>query len=338
MTQQEKDIKEFVEAFPFTSYLQGKSVLITGATGLIGSSIVKCLLALNAGMDIVIPVRNIAKAARIFGEQLGSLRVVEVDSLETWTKQVKEAFHYIIHCASPTSGKFMEEYPVETFCLAYETTLNLLKLAHETHVEGMTYISSLEYYGQVLDDKVITEDSQGYVDATSARSSYPLGKRAAEYLCFAFAKEYAVPVKVARLTQTFGAGVAMEDNRVFAQFARSSIESRDIILHTTGDSAKPYCYTTDAVSAILYILLKGGYGEAYNVANEETYVSIREMAELVKDVFNPNIQVRMELNDSMGYAPVTKLRLSAQKLRSLGWQPCYDLREMFWRLIEGMRN
>ena len=144
-------------------------------------------------------------------------------------------------------------------------------------------MSSLEYYGQNFDDKIITEEVQGYVDNTAARSSYPLGKRAAEYLCAAYSQQYGVNVKIARLTQTFGAGVAADDNRVFAQFARSIICETDIVLHTKGDSAKPYCYTIDCVSAILYILLKGNNGEAYNVANSETYISIREMAEFLRD-------------------------------------------------------
>lgn len=142
-----------------------------------------------------------------------------------------------------------------------------------------------------------------------------------------------MPVKIARLTQTTGAGIAQDDNRVIVQFARLAAEGRDIVLHTTGEAARPYCYTIDAISAILYILLRGDNGEAYNVANEDTYISALGMAEYLKQHFNPGIDVRVELNESMGYAPVTKLRLSAQKLMALGWQPRYGLEEMFERLI-----
>ena len=124
-----------------------------------------------------------------------------------------------------------------------------------------------------------------------------------------------------------------DDNRVVAQFARLAAKGEDIVLHTTGESARPYCYTTDCISALLYILLKGKNGEAYNVANDSTYISARGMAEFLRDNFNPAIDVRVELNDNMGYAPASKLNLSTEKLRALGWQPRYDLKQLFERLI-----
>ena len=174
---------------------------------------------------------------------------------------------------------------------------------------------------------------QGYWDVMSVRGSYPVAKRAVENLCCAYASEYGVPVKVARLTQTTGAGIAKDDNRVVAQFARLAAKGEDIVLHTTGESARPYCYTMDCVSALLYILLRGKNGEAYNVANDNTYISARDMAEFLRDNFNPSIDVRVELNGNMGYAPVSKLDLSTEKLRALGWQPQYDLKQLFEHLI-----
>ena len=137
-----------------------------------------------------------------------------------------------------------------------------------------------------------------------------------------------------RLTQTTGAGISKDDNRVIAQFARCAANGEDIVLHTTGESARPYCYTIDSVSAILYVLLKGNAGEAYNVANEETYISARGMAEYLRDNFNKDIDVRIEIADNMGYAPVTKLRLSTSKIQALGWRPNYDLNRIFRNLID----
>lgn len=334
---QEIDIKEFSQTFPLSSDLSDSRFMITGATGLIGSTIVRCLLALNKGINITIPVRNKEKAITMYGVDASYLNIVECDLMEYCTS-LEDNFDYIIHCASPTAGSFMNEHPVETYELAVETTRALLQYARKHTIKAMVYVSSLEYYGQNFDDQIITEDFQGYVDATSARSSYPMGKRAAEYLCFAYAQEYGVPAKVARLTQTFGAGVAADDNRVFAQFARSVMEGIDIILHTTGESAKPYCYTTDCVAAIFTILLKGANGGAYNVANQDTYINIREMAEFLRDNFAPEINVVIEDLPEMGYAPVTKLHLSSKKLMALGWKPQYDLKEMFYRLIESMKG
>ena len=201
----------------------------------------------------------------------------------------------------------------------------------------MVYVSSIEYYGQNSNDKIITEDFLGYLDMSSTRSAYPMGKRAAEYLCFSFAKEYGVPVKIARLTQTFGVGVSKEDNRVFAQFARSIINKDNIVMHTKGESAKPYCYTIDCVSALLFILMKGKIGEPYNVANQSTYISIRKLAEFLRDNFCPTVKVIVEEHPELGYAPVTKLHLSTDKLMRLGWKPQVNLKDMFKRLINSMQ-
>lgn len=334
----EEDVRQFAGHFELWEQLKGRTFLITGATGLIGSVIIKCLQELNRlrGLDIKIlaVVRNLEKAGLVLGTEGENLKFLKTDLKYINADSIGRKVDYVIHLASPTVGRFMEENPVETFDLAYRSTFALLTFVKQADVKSMVYVSSLEYYGQVLDDRLITEDMQGYVDPVSPRSSYPMGKRAAEYLCYAFSKEYGTPSKVARLTQTFGAGISENDNRVFAQFARSIIKGEDIVLHTTGESAKPYCYTTDCVSAILYILLNGQKGEAYNVANSDTYISIRGLAEFLQQYFNPAISVRIELNENMGYAPVTKLRLSTEKLQSLGWKPMYGLKDIFDRVIK----
>lgn len=336
-TVQIQDIAEFTWSFPLAGDLTGSRFLITGATGLIGSTLVRCLTALDKGIEITCPVRNAAKAEALFGADNRNIHFIECELLKYLEGlTASETFDYIVHCASPTAGSYMTEHPVETYELAIDSTKALLRYAKEANVRGMVYVSSLEYYGQNFDDRLITEDMQGYIDPADPRSSYPLGKRAAEYLCCSYAKEYGVNARIARLTQTFGAGVSADDKRVFAQFARSIVNGTDIVLHTTGEAAKPYCYTTDCISAILHILLKGERGEAYNVANEQTYISIKDMAQFLRDNFNPEVEVRVELHPEMGYAPVTKLHLSAQKLMALGWKPRYGLKEMYGKLIESM--
>lgn len=332
-----EDIDNFVSSFKILDFPNGSKFLITGATGLIGSTLVYSLLALNKNIQITCPIRNLDKAKATYSEDFDSLCFIECDLVSYLSGLTdKDNFQYIIHCASPTEGKYMTEHPVDTYMLAIDSTRAILEYARKVQTD-IVYVSSLEYYGQNFDDKLMTEDMQGYVNNTDPRSSYPLGKRAAEYLCAAYAKQFDVNVKVARLTQTFGAGVSADDNRVFAQFARSVIKGKNIVMHTKGESAKPYCYTTDCVSAILYILLKGEKGEAYNVANQETYISIKDMANFLCTHFNPQLKVVIEEHPEMGYAPVTKLNLSTEKLKSLGWLPRYGLYEMFDRLIKSFR-
>lgn len=160
-----------------------------------------------------------------------------------------------------------------------------------------------------------------------------------ECMCASYAKEYEVPVKVARLSQTFGAGVNYNDGRVFAEFARCAIEKRNIVLHTQGRTVRSYCYTKDALSALLYILLKGTTGEAYNVTNMDTAVSIRKMAEMVcATIGKHEIQTVIDIPEdvaSFGYNPEMIIRLDSNRLMELGWRATVGLEEMYERMIEG---
>lgn len=331
----QEDIAEFAENFLLVEECRNATFLITGATGLIGSSLIHCLLALQLGVRIFAPVRNIEKAKQKFDlQELENIRLIECN-LAKFDYETLGTVDYIVHCAAPTSSKFFVEYPVETFSSIYDVTKVLLDFASHKKIKGFVYLSSLEVYGEINDDShLVTEDVQGYLDPLSVRSSYPMAKRATENLCCLYAVQYEVPVKIARLTQTTGAGIVKDDNRVIAQFARLAANGQDIILHTTGESARPYCYTMDSVAGILFVLLRGNPAEAYNVANEETYISARAMAEFVRDNINNSIKVKVELNDGMGYAPVSKLKLSSAKLRSLGWNPKYGLKKIFERLVE----
>lgn len=329
-----RDIDGFVNSFPLKEELRETTFLITGATGLIGSTLIRCLVALDKGVRVLAPVRNLKKAHDMFGSGYKDVDFIECDLMHYDYNQLGDV-DYIVHCAAPTASRFFVENPVETVDSILNGTKRILDYARgRRSVKGIVYLSSLEVYGTILDGgKPITEDVQGYIDPLNVRSSYPVAKRAAENMCVAYAGEYGVPVKIARLTQTTGAGIDRNDNRIIAQFARLAAGGEDIVLHTTGESARPYCYTTDSISAILYILLKGKDSEAYNVANEDTYISARGMAEYLKENFNPAINVHVELGDDYGYAPPTKLRLSSAKLRALGWKPQYGLKDIFSNLI-----
>ena len=334
----EQDIKDFAASFALSNDLQDATFLITGGTGLIGSTLIYCLLALDRTIKIVAPVRNVDKAEAMYEGYGNRVCIVECDLLDCGFDTIGKV-DYIIHCAAPTASSFFVEHSAETFSVILQGTASLLEYANKYGIKGFVYLSSLEVYGSIIDDSiVVTEDVQGYLNPLSLRSSYPMAKRAAETLCYIYAKEFHLPVKIARLTQTTGAGVSKEDNRVIVQFARLAMEHKDIVLHTNGESARPYCYTMDAISAILYILLRGADGAAYNVANEMTYISVVDMAHFLKKEFAPHINIRFELDENSSYAPTTKLRLSALKLRALGWQPQYGLKQLFGRLIEYLHS
>ena len=275
----------------------------------------------------------------MFGEEREEISYYNYDFSSSEPFKPLRTVDYLFHFAAPTASKDFVDKPVETMNTVYLGMQNLLSYTREAKVQSLVLASTLEVYGTVTDDtEPLTEQMQGYLDPMATRSSYPLAKRAAEALCHNYAAEYGVPVKVARLAQTFGAGVSKTDNRVFAQFARSVINNEDIILHTTGELCRCYCYTIDAVTAMLYLLLRGENGEAYNVANSDTYISIRNMAEFVAESFNPgNVKVVICPQEGLGYSPVTKLRLDTKRIKQIGWQPEYGLKEMFSRLIESMK-
>lgn len=326
--------------------MRGKTVLVTGATGLIGGMFAKALVCASVQRDlklrVLAAVINEEKARRELGIFLeNGMELLVCDILSPI--HVEEPVDYILHGASMTASKDFVERPVETILTALHGTENLLELAREKKVESMVYLSSMEAYGVVDPEHYnVKEKDYGYIDPLQVRSSYSESKRMAEGLCGAYAHEYGVPVKTARLAQTFGAGISRSENRVFAQFARSIMEGSDIVLHTDGSKAHCYCYTTDAVLGLLTILLRGVPGEAYNVSNEDTFGTIREMAEMLVEKY-PESGSRLVFDipedaNKFGYAPTSRMLVNSEKLRALGWQAQIRLPEMFERLMGTMQS
>lgn len=320
--------------------LRGSRWIVTGATGLVGACLVDFLSGLNrryaTDIGVTCAVRNVAKAEAMFDKTDCNIECYEYDFASDGAFCPPQEADYLVHLASPTASKDFIEKPVETLNTSLLGTRQVLEYAKRAgkRLKGMLYVSSLEVYGTVWDDsEPLTEDRQGYLDPMQARSSYPMAKRAAECLCHAYNSEYGVRVMTARLAQTFGKAVDENDNRVFAQFARCAAADKDIVLFTEGELRRCYCHTEDAVEAMLYILLRGEGGMAYNVANEDAYISVRDMAEMVCREFGKNMKVRIEPKEGMGYSPVTYLRLDTRRIRALGWQPRHDLRQMFESVI-----
>ncbi|MCR4691758.1 MAG: NAD-dependent epimerase/dehydratase family protein [Lachnospiraceae bacterium] len=323
--------------------MKGSSVLITGATGLVGSMLLRTFAYINRekalGMKILPLVRNEEKAKQLFGALLDrdDICLVVRDLSEKITLQGSADF--IIHCASVTASKTFVTRPVETIDLAIRGTENMLDLAREKKSKSMVYISSMEAFG-ITDPslKKIREEDLGYIDVMNVRSSYSEGKRICELLCASYAHEYGVPVKAARLAQTFGAGVSKSEGRVFAQFIKSAMAGEDIVLHTEGKSFGNYVYTADAVEGILTILLKGEHSNVYTVVNPATTMQIRDMAQMVADRFSEGrSKVVFDIPQdalTFGYAPDVTMHLCADKLMSLGWAPTVDLPEMYSRMKE----
>lgn len=320
-----------------------KTILITGATGLIGRALVRALLDYNRTCErpvhIAASIRDEAKARRLFGPETDSMQLLVGDIREVELGGVRA--DYVVHAAAETSSRAFIDDPIGTIGTTIEGTRRLLDYASHEKLSAFVYLSTMEVYGIFDSDEKVGETHAAHLDTMAVRSSYPESKRLAECLCAAYCAARAVPAKVLRLTQTFGRGVDYGDGRVFAEFARCALEGRDIVLKTRGETRRSYLDVDDAVNAIFTVLLRGEAGQAYNAANEETYCSIYEMARLVADeIAGGRIAVRIEEAEaaSLGYAPTLHMNLDTSKLRALIWQPETGLAEMYRKMMAGMEG
>lgn len=318
--------------------LTQKNVFVTGSTGLIGSAVVRALLHRNQKfgdrISVMALARNREKAEALFpGDPAGlTLLMGSIEDLPL----ISEPVDYIIHCACPTDSSFFLHQPVDTIVTILNGTRNILDLAREKQTAGVIFLSSMEVYGKIEEEILLSEDNLGEIDLMSPRSCYPMAKRMAENMCCSYWAQYGVPVAVCRLAQTFGPGVNVDDKRVFAYMARCVLDGRDIELATSGSKKNMYLYTADAVTAILTILLLGQPATTYNAANPNTYCSVKEMAQTVADTFGKGkVQVKTNCHaDQLAkYPPDTFLYLNTKKLHDLGWTPAVNLIEMYKRMM-----
>ncbi len=323
--------------------MRDSRILVTGATGNIGSAIVRALrradFDLNLNIKVLALGRDLTRAKKIIDET--GIEFIYTDICEPISVQGR--LDYIFHCAAITDSSEMLSNPVGVIETSISGTRNILNLAKNKKVKGVVYLSSMEVYG-ITDPRLnyVMEDNLGYIDLKKPRSCYPESKRMCENLCNCYFSQYDIQVKIARLAQTFGAGCRKDDPRVFAQFARNAVGMQNIVLHTEGKSQGNYCYTADAVRALILLLLKGECGDSYNIANPSASVTIREMAEIVaQKVCEGKISVVINVPHDIerrGYAPDVKMKLSADKIQRLGWEPKYDLTEMYKRMIADWRD
>lgn len=319
---------------------------MTGATGVIGSAVARVLCAANTakglGLTVVGQGRDPGKGRRLEAELGVRFLAADVRGLSPAASGL-DRMDYVVHGAGVTSSARMVAQPKEVLDTAIDGTRNVLELARALGTAGVVYVSSMEVYGRGLTG-VVTESDLGNLDPDDPRSSYPEGKRRAEALCTAYASKHGLRTTSARLGLTFGAGVPNDpaNTRVPLQFARSVLAGRDIELHTDGAGVTNVCYLADAVRALLLLATNGAAGEAYNVVNPQASMTIRQMAEVVaRQVAGGRIKVVVKPPEdvaSRGYAPPSAYRLSAEKLRALGWEPRYGMAEMYERMIASWRS
>lgn len=302
------------------SKLSGCNILITGATGLIGSCLVEVLMSrLDKDYHIYASGRNEERAMARFKEFADdpAFNFFKYDVMEPLTGDVR--FDYIIHAASNASPNFFATKPVEVIKSNIIGVSNLMDYGIKHGLKRLLFISSGEVYGEG-DGRVFTEDYSGYVNPMSPRSCYPSSKRAAETLCVSYGAEYGFETVIARPCHTYGPNFTESDNRVYAQFIRNVLKGEDIVMKSTGAQFRSWCYVVDCASAMLHILLKGENGQAYNIADETSNISIRELAEMIADIGGKKVVIDLPSDtEKAGFNVVTKSVFSTYKLKELGW-------------------
>ncbi len=327
-----EDLKQAVMQTVSREQLHHSSVMITGASGLIGSFMTDMLLEMNrtenAGITVyAIDLSRERMEARFAGVRTEQLIFVEhnVNDLPDFDFPVD----YIIHAASNAFPAAFNSDPVGTIMSNIQGTKYLLDYGRDHGAKRLLYISSGEVYGQGdLSLDSFAESYGGYVDPTSPRSCYPNSKRCAETLCVSYTKQFGLETVIVRPSHTFGANATKADNRANVQFINQALAGEDIVLTSAGSQMRSYTYLTDSASAILSVLTAGESGEAYNIANPVSRTTVAGLAQTIADetgvrlVFaDPDAVQKAELS------PIAKQVLCADKLEALGWKGSFTVQE-----------
>lgn len=315
--------------------LQGKNILVAGATGLIGGAVIDVLMQrCPSDFDVYACGRNEERARHRFAARWNNphFHFLRHDVTQPWEGTTD--FHFIIDAASGASPQLYVSDPVGIIRTNVLGVDCLLESGRQHHLEKFVYVSSGEVYGEG-DGRPFTEDYSGYVDPMSVRSCYPSSKRAAETLCVAYGMEYGVDVSVARPSHVYGPYFTESDNRVYAQFIRNVLRGEDIVLRSDGTKFRSWCYVVDCASALLYILLKGEKGKAYNIADESSNRTIRDLAQMIAAIGGCEVCVKLPKDASAtGGTPITKAVFDTSHLRGLGWQISGTMEEKMRATIE----
>lgn len=321
---------------PDMSPLRGSKCLVTGATGLIGSCVVELLMlyAAHYDYDVYAGCRSVERAKKRLGCD-ERLHFVKIDVTQPLSCDL--SFDYIIDAASNGSPNFFATDPVGVMKANLQGVCNLLDYGIAHGLKRFLYISSGEVYGEGCPGKWTEQDS-GYIDTMSMRSCYPSSKRAAETLCAAYSAQYGVDTMVARLCHTYGSHFTESDNRVYAQFIRNVLRGEDIVLKSKGEQYRSWLYVADCASALLFILLKGSSSEAYNVANEEQNITIRQLAEMVAEIAGRKVVFDLPSDiEKKGGTKITKAVFDTTKLQQLGWRANTSIRQGLEHTIQELK-
>lgn len=306
--------------------LEGKRILITGATGMIASVIIDILMWRNREHEPHIQIyavsRNAKKAKERFRTYWDNPDFTWVSHDITQPYPESGKFDYILHAASNTHPRAYAADPIGTITANVQGTFHLLEYASAHGCKRFFFFSSVEIYGENRNDTNKFDESYlGYIDCNTLRAGYPESKRLGEALCNAFASQKGQDFVVGRFSRVYGPTMSAEDSKAVAQFIKKAAAGEDIVLKSEGNQLYSYTYVTDAASAALYLLLKGDCKSAVNIADPASDIPLRDLAGFLAR--EAGTRVVFELPDETekaGYSTATKAVLDGTKLERLGWK------------------
>ena len=339
-----EDIQEVLEHCPEVSEFAGKTVFVSGASGLICSSVVDIFIGYNEShaekINILAAGRNAEKMRARFEPYFDApyFSFVLYDATAN-DNTLDIPCDYIIHGAGNAyPGAFMKE-PVETMVANFDGTKRLLDYAKSCGAKRFLYISSSEVYGQKEGNQPYREEDYGYIDILNLRSAYAMGKRAAETLCVSYAAEYGVDTVIARPGHIYGPTASPEDNRVSSAWAYAAARGEDIVMKSDGRQARSYCYCLDCASAILAVLLRGKVQGAYNISNPDSILSIREMGTILAHVGGvPFVCEKATAKEAISFNPMNNSSLDCARLEAIGWKGFFDAECGLFRTVSVLKG
>ncbi len=317
--------------------LKGKSFLITGATGLLGTHLIDALMTLG-DVKVYAVGRNKDRATERLGEYFENplFEFIEQDVCTPFSSDLQ--VDYIIPGASNTHPTAYSQYPVETIMINIKGCENALELAANCGATVL-YMSSVEVYGNARGTDVFTEDYTGVLNLSTSRSCYTESKRLCEAMCLSYLAEKGVKVKTVRLSRVFGPTMLDSDSKASSQFIKRAIAGEDIILKSEGNQFFSYTYVSDAVAAMLHVLIHGKVGDAYNVSNTKCNIHLKDFAQLCAEINGKNVRFELPNNtEKKGFSIAVNAILSNDKLRSIGFSPRYDMANAISRTVEILRK
>ena len=338
------DLDAVLKNLPALAALRGKSVMITGAAGLVCSAVTDLLIRYNetenADIRILAAGRWLEEMTGRFGTfaQKDYFTFVPYDASRT-DNVLTLPCDYIIHGASNAFPGLIVKEPVETMLSNVMGVKYLLDYARAAGAKRLLYISSSEVYGQKADDQPFREGEYGFIDLLNPRNSYSVGKRAAETLCASYAAEYGVESVIVRPGHIYGPTAAPQDNRVASAWSYSAARGEDIVMKSAGEQKRSYCHCLDCASAILTVLLQGENTRAYNISNPDSIVTIREMAALLaKSGGVKLLQTEATEAEKKGFNPMSNSSLDSAGLEALGWKGLFDAERGFDHTVRTLRE